>query len=186
MRAGIWVCIGLMVLLAAGVLWVNTQTSKYDEIIARTAANYHVDFYLVKALIYEESWFRADIRGAAGELGLMQVTRGAATDFTSYNGVPQVSEAGLLEPHLNIEIGCWYLKQSLERYKNSPSPTLFALLRYNAGEVRADQWLRLAREKPIPAGIIPEQHYLSFVDFPTTREYARRVLRRTNSRNYWF
>ena len=187
MRAGIWICIGSMVLLAAaGGLWLNALTSRYDEVIARTAANYDVDFNLVKALIYEESWFRADIRGAAGELGLMQVTRGAAADFSAHHASPPVSETGLLEPRLNIEIGCWYLKQSLERYKNSPSPTLFALLRYNAGEVRADQWLRLAREKPIPAGIIPEQHYLSFVDFPATRDYVRRILRRTKNRNYWF
>jgi len=187
MRAGIWICIGLIVLLAAaGGLWLNALTSRYDEIIARTAATYDVDFNLVKALIFEESWFRADIRGAAGELGLMQVTRGAAADFSSYNGLPPVSETGLLEPRRNIEIGCWYLKQSLEHYKNSPAPTLFALLRYNAGEARADQWLRLARQKPVPAGMTPEQHYLSFVDFPTTREYARRILRRTRSRNYWF
>ena len=113
-----------------------------------------MDFYLVKALVYEESWFRADIRGAAGELGLMQVTMGAAADFSSYNGFPPVSEARLLEPRLNVEIGCWYLKQSLERYKNSPAPTLFALLRYNAGETRADQWLRLARANPVPAGMV--------------------------------
>ena len=186
MRAGIWICIGSMVLLAAAVLWLNALTSRYDEIIARTAANYDVDFNLVKALIYEESWFRADIRGAAGELGLMQVTRGAAADFSAHHASPPVSETGLLEPRLNIEIGCWYLKQSLERYRNSPAPTLFALLRYNAGEARADQWLRLAREKPIPAGITPEQHYMSFVDFPKTREYARRILRRASSRNYWF
>ncbi len=187
MRAGIWICIGLMVLLAVATgLWLNSRTSKYDEIIARAAVNYDVDFYLVKALIYEESWFRADIRGAAGELGLMQVTLGAAADFSSYNGLPPVSETKLLEPSLNVDIGCWYLKQSLERYKNSPAPTLFALLRYNAGEARADQWLRLARANPVPTRMRPEQHYLSLVDFPTTREYVRRILRRTNSRNYWF
>jgi soluble lytic murein transglycosylase len=187
MRAGIWICIGLMVLLAvAAGLWLSSRASKYDEIIALTAANYGVDFYLVKALVYEESWFRADIRGASGELGLMQVTLGAAEDFSTYKGFPPVSEARLLEPRLNVEIGCWYLKQSLERYKNSPAPTLFALLRYNAGEARADQWLRLARANPVPAGMDPEQHYLSLVDFPTTREYVRRILRRTNSRNYWF
>jgi soluble lytic murein transglycosylase len=187
MRAGIRISIGFMVLLAVATgLWLNSWTSKYDEIIALAAAKYQVDFYLVKALVYEESWFRADIHGAAGEWGLMQVTLGAAADFSSYSGFPPVSEARLLEPRLNVEIGCWYLKQSLERYKNSPAPTLFALLRYNAGETRADQWLRLARANPIPTGMRPEQHYLSLVDFPTTREYVRRILRRTSSRNYWF
>jgi soluble lytic murein transglycosylase len=187
MRAGIWICIGLMILLAvAAGFWLNSRTSKYDEIIAQAAAKFDVDFYLVKALVYEESWFREDIRGASGELGLMQVTLGAAADFSSYNDLSPVSEARLLEPRLNVEIGCWYLKQSLERYKNSPAPTLFALLRYNAGEARSDQWLRLARANPVPTGMRPEEHYLSLVDFPTTRGYVRRILRRTNSRNYWF
>ncbi len=187
MRMRIWFAFGLVILLAAALTgWINYRTTRYDEIIARTAARYQIDFYLVKALVYEESWFRPEIRGAAGELGLMQVTKRAATDFTARNGFPSVDEEKLLQPRLNIEIGCWYLRQSLDRYKNSPHPALFALLRYNAGEVRADNWLRLALSKPIPRDASAEGYYLSLVDFPKTREYARRILRRSRSRNYFF
>lgn len=187
MRTRVWFAIGLVILLlAAAGLWLNSRSTQYDEIIAQASARYEVDFYLVKALVYEESWFRSDIRGASGELGLMQVTMKAVADFTSRNGFPPINEERLLEPRLNIEVGCWYLRQSLDRYKNSPAPILFALLRYNAGEGRADNWLRLAVSRPAPAGVSPEDYYLSLVNFPTTRDYVRRILRRTRSKNYWF
>ena len=116
----------------------------------------------------------------------MQVTMRAAADYSSRNRFPPLDETRLLDPRLNIEVGCWYLRQSLDRYKDTADPTLFALLRYNAGEVRADEWLRLAQSQPVPKDRTPELHYLSLVDFPTTREYVRRILRRSRSRNYWF
>jgi len=165
---------------------VYYHTSRYDYIIGQAAARNGLDFYLVKALIFEESWFRPGIRGPAGELGLMQVTRAAASDFASKKGFPQFYDARLLEPELNLEIGCWYLGRSLEHYRNSPQPVLFALLRYNAGETRSDNWLKLATSTPCPPGMSPEDCYLSLVDFPKTRAYVRRILQRTRSRNFWY
>ncbi len=162
------------------------HVSRYDEVIRMAAARNEVDFYLVKAIIYEESWFRSDIRGAAGELGLMQITKLAAADFTARKGLPAFSEAMLLEPRVNIEIGCWYLRDSLDRYRGSPAPPLYALLRYNAGEARADAWLKLARSQAGSGSAISEQFCLSLVDFPKTRDYARRILQRMRSRNFIF
>ncbi len=187
MRKRTWFTFGLVLVAVVGAgTWINYRTTRYDDIIAQAAARYQIDFYLVKALVYEESWFRPEIRGTSGEMGLMQVTRRAAADFTSRNGFPSVDEDKLLNPRLNIEIGCWYLKQSLDRYRNSPQPALFALLRYNAGEARADNWLRVALSKPLPQNVSAESYYLSLVDFPKTRDYARRILRRSRSRNYFF
>ena len=177
--------IGIMI-LAAAVGWLYRRTTRYDFIISQAAARNGVDFYLAKALIYEESWFRPDIRGAAGELGLMQITRAAASDFAAEKRLPPFSEARLIEPAVNVEIGCWYLGQSIEHYKSTPGPQLFALLRYNAGESRADNWLRRALSSPTPSGVSREAHYLSVVDFPKTRAYARRILQRSRSRNFWF
>jgi soluble lytic murein transglycosylase len=178
---------GICLFMAAlTVWWLYHRTSRYDYIISQAAARNGVDFYLVKALIYEESWFRSQTRGPAGELGLMQITKAAGMDFSILKGFLPLSDEQIIEPELNIEIGCWYLKRSLEHYKNSPNPTLFALLRYNAGESRADSWLRLAVASPPPTGVSMESHYLSQVDFPKTRAYARRILKRSRSRNYLF
>jgi len=186
MRRGV-LTIGVIFLIAAATLgWVHHHTSRYDDLISQAAARNGVDFYLVKALIFEESWFRSDINGAAGEHGLMQITPAAAADYASRKGFPSFLWERLTEPELNVEIGSWYLRQSLDHYKECPQPTLFALLRYNAGESRADTWLQKAMSKPLPANLSPEEHYLSFVDFRKTRAYARNILKRSRSRNFWY
>jgi soluble lytic murein transglycosylase len=177
---------GILILISAAVVgWLHYRASRFDPLIRREAVRNGVDFPLVKALIYEESWFRPDIRGPAGELGLMQITKAAASDFASRNGRTPYHEDRLKDPELNVEIGCWYLGKSIERYKRSPHPILFALLRYNAGEKRADNWLRRARLSPPPEGVSPEEYYLSLVDFPKTRAYARRILQRSRTQKFW-
>jgi soluble lytic murein transglycosylase len=184
---GIAIVIGIGILIAAAISgWFHYHTSRYDFIIGQAAARNGLDFYLVKALIYEESWFRSDIRGPAGELGLMQITRAAASDFASQTGFLHFNDSRLLEPESNVEIGCWYLGHSIEHYKNSPNPQLFALLRYNAGESRADNWLRRALLAPPPENTSVEAYYLSLVDFPKTRAYAHRILQRSRTHKFWF
>jgi soluble lytic murein transglycosylase len=182
------IVLGLAFLLMAAALvgWIHYRSAAYDHWIAQSAAENGIDFYLVKSLIYEESWFRPGIRGAAGELGLMQVSMGAARDFSEKKKLPPFRETQVLEPRQNIVIGSWYLGRSLERYKDSPAPAVFALLRYNAGETRANGWLQAAGQKPVPPGIQAEEFYLSFVDLPRTRNYVRRILHRARSRNFWF
>jgi soluble lytic murein transglycosylase len=177
----------MCLLAAAAVLyWLHQRSTRFDFIISQAAARNGVDFYLAKALIYEESWFRRGSRGSAGEVGLMQITRAAAADFIARTGFPEHSMDQLIEPELNVEIGCWYLKNSLDHYKDSPHPVLFALLRYNAGESRAKNWLQLALASPPPAGIPAEQYYLSLVDYPKTRAYVSRILKRSRSRNFLY
>lgn len=176
----------LLAVLAVVAALLYRHTSRYDDMISQAAARQNVNFYLVKALVFEESWFRPDIRGSSGELGLMQISKAAAADFAARRGFPPFYEARLLEPELNLEIGCWYLRQSLDRYKDSPSPEVFALLRYNAGGVRADAWLKAVLSKPVPPGMSPERYDLSLVDLAQTREYVRRILNRSRSRNFWF
>jgi soluble lytic murein transglycosylase len=175
----------IILILAIAVGWLNYHVCRYDNLIDQASARNEVDASLVKALIHEESWFWPDIRGQAGELGLMQITRAAASDFTAHKGFPPFYDDRFIEPELNLEIGCWYLKQSLDHYKKSPHPVLFALLRYNAGETRADHWLKKGLATPRLAGISIEDHFLAQVDFPKTRAYAQRILKRYKSRNFW-
>jgi soluble lytic murein transglycosylase len=116
----------------------------------------------------------------------MQITLAAAKDFCDRRGFPKLSEGRLFEPDLNLEVGCWYLRQALDRFRSSPHPELFALLRYNAGEARAVRWLEQGLLKPPPPGADSEGYYLSLVDFPGSREYARHVLKRRRNHNFWF
>jgi soluble lytic murein transglycosylase len=181
------ILIGIFLLiLFAGAGWLHLHVSRYNFQISQAAARNGLDFYLVKALVYEESWFRSEIRGPAGEWGLMQITSAAASDFAASKGLPPFHDERLIEPELNLEIGCWYLRRSIDHYRATIHPTLFALFRYNAGESRADNWLRLAMSTPPPAGVSQEDHCLSVVSFPKTRAYASRILKRYRSRNFWF
>jgi soluble lytic murein transglycosylase len=183
----ITILLGIVILiLISGLGWLRHHTSRYDLLISQASARNSVDSYLIKALVYEESWFWPNVRGQAGDMGLMQITRAAASDFATHKGFPQFQDDRFIEPELNVEIGCWYLKQSLNRYKNSPQPILFALLRYNAGETRADHWMKKGMSLPRPAGISIEDHFLAQVDFPKTRAYVQRILKRYRSRNFWF
>ncbi len=181
------VIIGSVLLAIAGAAgWFHYRTVRYDEIISKAAARNEVNFYLIKALVFQESWFRPDIRGQMGELGLMQISMAAASDFCARKGFPPLYEDRLFEPELNVEIGCWYLRQSIDRYKNTPEPVLFGLLRYNAGQARADGWVKEALAKPVPPGMSTERYYLSVVDIPRTREYVRSILRRSRDHQYYF
>ncbi len=176
----------LLVVIAGAAGWFLYRTHRYDEIIDKASARNGVNFYLIKALVFQESWFRPEIRGPMGELGLMQISMGAASDFCARKGFPPLYEDRLLEPELNLEIGCWYLRQSIDRYRNTPSPTLFGLLRYNAGQARADAWMKQALAKPVPSGISPESYYLSLIDIPRTREYVRSILQRSRTHQFYF
>lgn len=176
----------VLLILAAGAGWLQFHTTRYDHIIDQASAQNGVNFYLIKALVFQESWFRPDIRGGSGELGLMQVSMAAASDFCTRKGFLPFYEERLLEPELNVEIGCWYLRQSIDRYKNTPAPELFALLRYNAGQARADAWVKQALSSSVPPGISPERYYLSLVDIPKTREYVRSILQRSRTHQFWF
>jgi soluble lytic murein transglycosylase len=179
--------LGITILALVSALgWLKYHTSQYDLLIDQASARNGVDAHLVKALIYEESWFWPNVRGQAGDMGLMQITRAAASDFTARKGFPPFHDDRFIEPALNVEIGCWYLKQSLDRYKNSPQPILFALLRYNAGETRADHWMKKGLSGHRPAEIPIEDYLLAQVDFPKTRAYVQRILKRYRNRNYWF
>jgi len=186
MRGKIWIIVAVLLAVIAAAWGLDYYTSRYDYIISQAAARNELDFFLVKSLVYEESWFRPEVRGAAGEIGLMQITKAAASDFAVQKGFPPLREEQLMDPGLNVEIGCWYLRRSLDRYRKTPHPELFALLRYNAGETRADNWLKIALNTPPPAGMSKENFYLSVVDFPKTRAYAQRILKRFRSRNFWF
>jgi soluble lytic murein transglycosylase len=186
MRRRALIATAVLLAAAAGVGRLYYHISRYDYAISQAAARNNVDFFLAKSLVYEESWFRPDIRGPAGEIGLMQITRAAASDFAAQRGFPPFQDERLFEPELNLEIGCWYLQKSLEHYRNSPQPVLYALLRYNAGESRADNWLRRAMSTPPQPGVSGENHCLSLVDFPKTRAYARRILRRSRTHIFWF
>ena len=100
-------------------------SGSYHDIIARHAAANGVPVELAHAVVRVESNYRADARGKAGEVGLMQIKPATARGL-GYSG----STKGLYDPETNIRWGMKYLGMA---YKLGGGSTCGTILKYNAG-----------------------------------------------------
>lgn len=148
------------------VLERRRDRSRFDTVIAEAAARNHISPHLVKAVIRKESDFNPTARGGHGEVGLMQITRGAATDWENANGRVLRNLNMALDPELNIEIGTWYLARALRRWKRYEDREVLALAEYNAGYGNMHKW----------APEDPREPALENVEFASTRDYIAKVL----------
>jgi soluble lytic murein transglycosylase len=158
--------------VSAGLIWLlggadAPSPNRYDPLIHEAAQRHGIDPLLVKAVIRQESAFDADARGDAGEVGLMQITRAAASDWERVNDRHLRSAGSLFTPQLNVEVGTWYLAQALRRWRSHDETEVMALIQYNAGPGRARQW----------AAENSGQNMREQIPFPSTRAYIAQVLK---------
>ena len=102
-----------------------TPRGRYHSIITRYAAEYGVPVSLAHAVINVESQYRPNVRGSAGEVGLMQI-KPATARGVGYRGSVQ----GLYDPETNIRFGMKYLGMAR---KLGDGTTCGTILKYNAG-----------------------------------------------------
>src|SRR3954469_3825639 len=74
---------------SAFLFFPDYWTHRYDDMISRQARVYRLDEKLVWSLIYQETYFRAWKTGAAGEVGLMQVTPVVAREWAKETGLKE-------------------------------------------------------------------------------------------------
>jgi soluble lytic murein transglycosylase len=153
---------------------------RYDDLIARQARVYRLDEKLVWSLIYEETYFRANARGEAEEVGLMQVTPLVAREWAKETGLKDIERQAtenvvefLSDPERNIQIGCWYLEKLRERYRGRPAETAMMLTAYNAGPSRVEEWT-----KDADAANMSELDFVSRIGIASTRSYVSSILDR--------
>jgi soluble lytic murein transglycosylase len=113
--------------------------------VARTmydaSRRYAVDYRLVLAVMDAESNFRHDIVSDAGAIGIMQVKRVVAREFSEEVGIPYERDV-LLCPHANVRFGVYYLSW-LSRHYDNDYAILYA---YNVGYTRARQNMQRSSE----------------------------------------
>ncbi len=97
----------------------------YSAIIARYASSYGVPLALAHAVVRHESNYQPNVRGRAGEIGLMQIKLGTARGL-GYTG----SAKGLYNPETNLQYGMKYLAMA---QKLGGGTTCGTILKYNAG-----------------------------------------------------
>lgn len=103
----------------------ETAGGNYHSIIERYATSYGVPVSLAHAVVKVESNYRANARGSAGEVGLMQI-KPATARMMGYSG----STKALFHPENNIKYGMLYLAKAYELGGGSLCQTI---LKYNAG-----------------------------------------------------
>lgn len=100
-------------------------SARYHALIAKYASANGVPVKLAHAVVRVESAYRANARGSAGEIGLMQLKLSTARAM-GYSG----SAKGLYNPETNIRYGMKYLG---EAHRLAGGSTCGTILRYNAG-----------------------------------------------------
>ncbi len=174
----------LAVISASGAYFFrNYWEHRYDELITRQARIYRLDERLVWSLIYEETWFRDQATGEAGEVGLMQVTPLVAREWAKETGLREFERetAGnvvgfLSDPERNIQVGCWYLEKLRESYRGEPAETAMTLSAFNAGASRVEEWTR-----GTDASKLSEADFVARVGIGSTRNYVSSILERYRS-----
>ena len=154
-----------------------TDYRRFDPLIVKVAREYNLDPRLIKAVVWRESRFQADMTGRNGERGLMQVSEIAARDWAAAKGVRDLRPEQLLSPEMNLEIGTWYLSKAVQRWNSEDNAVPFALAEYNAGKSRVDRWIRTASQKRKGRPVTAET-FQDSIDFPSTARYVRAILAR--------
>lgn len=170
-----WIVILALVLLADAILgaflYLRWRNRNHDSEIQAAARRYDVDPLLIKAVIWKESRFKAKARGAAGEIGLMQIRDLAAQDWASAEKVSPFDHEMIIDPGTNTLVGAWYLAKLIQRYPHTDQPLVYALADYNAGRTHVLRWMK--EDATTNSGA-----FLERMDYPTTRQYIGDVLKR--------
>ena len=170
-----WLPIVVLILIAdviAGWLYYSYRREHSQDAVIRTAAaRYGVDGALVKAVVWRESRFDPEVRGKAGEIGLMQIREPAAREWAEAERIPGFHHEHILDPGSNTLAGTWYLAKLLRRYPLADHPEPFALADYNAGRGNVLRWNQ-------GAAATNSQQFLAQMTFLGTRRYIETVAER--------
>ncbi|MGY6274732.1 lytic transglycosylase domain-containing protein [Methylomonas sp. MgM2] len=127
--------------------FMAANKSKYNELIAKTAAKHQMDPKLVHAVIQAESAYNPKAMSSAGAVGLMQLMPDTARRY----GVTD-----RYDPEQNVDGGTRYLKDLLSMFNSNLK---LAVAGYNAGE-----------------GAVMKHNY-AIPPYRETQDYVRHVLR---------
>ncbi len=164
-----WNAIVALLLFGLGWTAMMRRIHRYDALIVEAAREYGVDPRLVSAVIWRESRYDASQVGAAGEVGLMQVTGPAGREWAEAQRIEPPGKTGLFDVRTNLRAGTWYLARGLSYWAARDDPLPFALAEYNAGRSNALRW---AEKAPDAAA------FREAITYPTTGRYIRDILRR--------
>ncbi len=163
----------LLLLLGAGGCWwwYEWRDHSQDGPILAAARRYGLEPALVKAVVWRESRFNPRRRGAAGEVGLMQIREVTFGEWAGAEHIKVMPWNCQDDPATNTLAGSWYLQKLLKRYVQTDNPLPYALADYNAGRSHVLKW----QQGP---AVTNSAAFIKQINFPGTRSYVRSVMRR--------
>ena len=140
------------------------REAQYLDCARRNAAEFHVPFPLVLAVIRTESDFYPDAVSPVGAMGLMQLMPETFAFLREEKLPADLPDSAVFDPEVNIRYGTFYLAYLHGRFGDWPT----ALAAYNAGEGRVTDWL----EDPD----LSENGVLKSIPFEETEQYVEKTL----------
>ncbi len=138
----------------------------WPQIKASAAAN-GLDPYMVASLIRQESEFNPGAISNKSAYGLMQLLPSVGRSMAKAEGMKHFEASQLLDPNVNIQLGCRYLKQTMDKFGGQPE---YVFAAYNAGDARVADWRSAAGEQSI-------DEFVESIPFTETRDYVQAILR---------
>lgn len=141
----------------------NSQVVPYRDTIEKYAEMYGLDPAFVTATAFSESSFRQTVRSSAGAIGVMQIMPLTGLWIAGKIGLTDYTVEMLLDPDVNIRMGCWYISYLMEKFHRNEKTVSAA---YYAGPARVEAWLadqRYSRDGK-NLDVIPFERTRSFVE----------------------
>jgi soluble lytic murein transglycosylase len=141
------------------------QLIQYQDIIDQYAHAYGLDPAFVAATIFVESSFRPSVESYAGAIGLMQIMPSTGMWIAGKIGIEDYKIEMLLDPDINVQMGCWYLSYLLDLFDGNEKTASAA---YNAGPRRVQEWLADDRYST-------DGENLSVIPYEETKAHVERI-----------
>lgn len=127
-----------VVILGGIVVKKEVLPSKYDNYIQEYSSEFGVNPLLVKGVIKTESNYNPNAISNKDAKGLMQITNQTGAWIATKLGVKNFTPEMLYNPKVNIEFGCWYIKNLENEFGDKNA----AIAAYNAGRTNVENWLK--------------------------------------------
>jgi len=164
------ILMGAVCLAVAGfkLLQAAVFPPEYRNLVGEAAQRHGLDPLLVASVVFVESHYKPAARSSRNAVGLMQIMPGTALELATAMGEDDFKLERLREPAVNLDLGCRYLKQMLDRFGGDPT---LALAAYHAGPRNVKNWLQKADKDHI----IESQEIIANYAFKGTARYVKDV-----------
>lgn len=146
-------------------MWRQSFPRTHLEPAAAAAKGAGIPLSLLFAIMRHESSYVPTVVSGAGAYGLTQVLPAVAKNIADLYKLPRPSNADLLRPAPNLQVGALYLSQLANLFRGN-----IALIAagYNAGPYAVQGWIK--RWSQLPTDALVES-----IPYPATRAYVMQV-----------